>query len=269
LKTTKPGAQFRQLIAKSNRTPQEEPMKTKQRLSNIKSAFAAAALSFAAMAASAPAWAAPVTLTWSGWLTRTSEGFGAIGSEVIQTLTYDTNSPLWGTAYPDYSIYKGISYSVQSGSTTVTNGGGEFSIWLSTGDDMFGIPGGEGIYVQHRNDGGYDSWGDTGSVTLNGEASTLALRISLVDSSGVLLTDQSLPSSLPALPGLLANIPAGSMFSGDLLTNFGSGNEYMLQWDSAARPAPVPLPAPLALLGLGLGGLRLVGRRRRGSAGRA
>jgi hypothetical protein len=105
-------------------------------------------------------------------------------------------------------------------------------------------------------------------VLLNGEASTFALRISLVDTSGVLLTDQSLPSSLPALPGLLANIPAGSFYYGDLLTNYGGG-DYVIQWDSAARPAPVPLPAPLALLALGLGGLRLVGSRRRSNAGRA
>ncbi len=243
-------------------------MKTEQRLSNIKQAFAAAALSFATMAASAPAWAAPVTLTWSGWVTSTSEGFGAIGSEVIQTLTYDTNSPDLSVNGPgSFSIYKGISYSVQSGSTTVTNGGGEFSIWISTVGDLGGVP--DAFYFQHRNDGGSDIWGDTGSVLLNGEASTLALRNRLWDSSGALLTDQNLPSSLPALPGLLANVPAGSNFSGDLLTNFGGGSEYMLQWDSAARPAPVPLPAPLALLALGLGGLRLVSRRRRSNAGRA
>ena len=242
-------------------------MKTEQRLSNIKSAFAAAALSLAAMAASAPAWAAPVTLTWSGWVTSTSEGFGAIGSEVIQTLTYDTNSPDLSVNGPGYfSIYKGISYSVQSGSTTVTNGGGEFSIWISTVGDLGGVP--DAFFFQHRNDAGLNLWGDTGSVLLNGEASTLALRNRLFDSTGALLTDQHLPSSLPALPGLLANVPAGSNFSGDLLTNYGGG-DYVIQWNSAARPAPVPLPAPLALLGLGLGGLRLVGRRRRSNAGRA
>jgi hypothetical protein len=184
------------------------------------------------------AQAAPVTITWSGWVTNTSAGFGAIGSEVIQTLTYDTGSPNLNPWYNPsnpsvgFPQYAGMSYSIQSGATTITNGG-TFLIWNGWNGSMG--PAADAIYLE-QNNGSVSS----GNVLLNGVATTHGMRNRLWDSSYTLLESHALPTSLPALPGLLANIPAGSNFSGDLWTT--GQQTLLLEWDSAAPQINSPVP---------------------------
>lgn len=219
--------------------------------------FRACALpAFFALASTAQA--IPVTISWSGWVTATSDGFGAIGSEVFQSITYETDQPnryVWGN---DLGVYYGTSYTIQSGATTLTNSG-SFDVWV--------IPT-VGIYAQ-QNNGGITG----GNVMVNGTATDYGFRNRLwaPEGSGALVPNSPLlPTSLPNLPALLANIPAGSDFSGDLYTL--SYGELLFAWDSAAprisSPAPEAVPdhTGVGSLIVALLGVALIGRFKRNSA---
>jgi hypothetical protein len=223
--------------------------------------------------------AVPVTISWSGWVTSTSDGFGAIGSEVFQTLTYDTTSPGLnpgvGADRAPFEWYQGISYSVQSGTKTITNSvSGDFSIVISPN----GVIGpGHSIYFGQNNG---NVFGGSGAVRVDGNDTAFGFRNRLWDSTSTLLLGnqnqnqnlESLPTSLPNLPGLLANINPNSTFSGDLYSEGNAYGDLLLAWDSAApriissAPESVPDHTGVGSLIMALIGVAVVRRFKRTSA---